>query len=58
MKVANRIIGLVVLVMGQLVYGQNQPPSQSPELSIGENTKLSAGALCTFGYSGNYGDVI
>lgn len=58
MKVANRIIGLVVLVMGQLVYGQNQPQSQSPELSIGENTKLSAGGLFTFGYSGDYGDVI
>lgn len=58
MKVANRIVGLVVLMMGQLVYGQNQPPSQSPELSIGENTRLSAGALFTFGYSGNYGDVI
>ncbi len=58
MKVANRIIGLVVLVMGQLVYGQNQPQSQSPELSIGENTKLSAGGLFTFGYSGDYGDVV
>ena len=58
MKVTNRIIGLAVLVMAQLVYAQNQPQSQSPELSIGENTKLTAGALFTFGYSGDYGDVI
>src|SRR5438270_8596041 len=58
MKIANRIIGLAVLVMAQLVYGQNQPQSQTPELSIGENTKLSAGGLFTFGYSGDYGDSI
>jgi hypothetical protein len=58
MKVANRIIGLAALVMAQLVYAQNQPQSQSPELSIGENTKLSAGGLVTFGYSGDYGDVV
>ena len=58
MKVANRIIGLAVLVMAQLVYAQNQPQSQLPELSIGENTKLSAGGLFTFGYSGDYGDVV
>jgi hypothetical protein len=58
MKVANRIIGLAVLVTAQLVYGQNQPQSQAPELSIGENTKLTAGGLFTFGYSGDYGDVV
>ena len=58
MKVANRIIGLAVLVMAQLVYSQNQPQSQAPELSIGENTKLTAGGLFTFGYSGDYGDVV
>jgi hypothetical protein len=58
MKVANRIIGLAVLVMAQLVYAQTQPQSQSPELSIGENTKLSAGGLFSFGYSGDYGDVV
>src|ERR1022692_4115233 len=58
MKVANRIIGLAVLVMAQLVYAQNQPQSQLPELSIGENTKLTAGGLFTFGYSGDYGDVV
>jgi hypothetical protein len=56
MKIANRIIGLAVLVMAQLVYAQNQ--SQTPGLSIGENTKLSAGGLFTFGYTGDYGDVI
>ena len=58
MKVANRIIGLAVLVMAPLVYAQNIPQSQTPELSVGENTKLSAGALVSFGYSGDYGDVI
>ncbi|HTW59598.1 MAG TPA: hypothetical protein VMD99_15835 [Terriglobales bacterium] len=52
MKVATPIIGLAVLVMAQLVYAQNQPP----ELSIGENTKLRAGGLFTFGYSGDYGN--
>jgi hypothetical protein len=57
MKAANRIIGLAVLMMAQLVYAQ-QPQSQTPELSIGENTKLSAGGLFTFGYTGDYGDVI
>jgi hypothetical protein len=58
MKVAHRIIAVVVLVMGQHVYAQNQPQNQSPELSIGENTKISAGGLFSFGYSGDYGDVI
>ena len=58
MKVPNRILGLAVLVMAQLVHGQSQPQSQVPELSIGENTKLSAGGLFTFGYSGDYGNVI
>src|ERR1035437_4010987 len=58
MKVAHRIIALAVLVMAQLVYAQNQPPNQSPELSIGENTKLTAGGLFTFGYTGDYGDVV
>jgi len=57
MKAANRIIGLAVLMIGQLVCAQ-QPQSQGPELSIGDNTKLSAGGLVTFGYSGDYGDVI
>jgi hypothetical protein len=58
MKVANRIILLAVLVMAPLVFAQNQPQSQSPELSIGENTKLTAGGLFTFGYSGDYGNEI
>jgi hypothetical protein len=57
MKSKNRIIGLALLVMAPLVYAQ-QPQSQTPELSIGENTKLSAGGLFTFGYTGDYGDVI
>src|SRR6202162_3902691 len=58
MKVANRILTLAVLLMAQLLYAQNQPQNQAPELSIGENTKLSAGGLFTFGYNGNYGDVV
>jgi len=52
MKVANRIIGLAVLVMAQLAAAQQQ------QLSVGENTKLNAGALFTFGYAGAYGDEI
>src|ERR1035441_1116729 len=53
MKVANCIIALTVLVMAQLATAQ---PQQS--LSVGENTKLNAGALFTFGYAGAYGDEI
>jgi hypothetical protein len=49
MKVANRIIGLTLLVMAQLAQAQ---------LGVGENTKLNAGALFTFGYAGAYGDEI
>ena len=58
MRVANRIIGPALLVMVQIVYAQNQPLPQAPQLSVGENTKLSAGALFTFGYSGDYGNAI
>ena len=58
MKVANRIIGLAALVMAQLVYAQNPQQSPSNEISIGENTKLSAGGLVTFGYTGDYGNEI
>jgi len=49
MKVANRIIGLTVLLMAQLAAAQ---------LNVGENTKLNAGGLFTFGYTGDYGDQI
>jgi hypothetical protein len=49
MKVANRIIGLAVLVMAQLAQAQ---------LGVGENTKLTAGGLASFGYAGDYGDAI
>jgi hypothetical protein len=52
MKVANRIIGLALLMMAQLAAAQQQP------LSIGENTKLDAGAQLTFGYNGAYGDYV
>jgi hypothetical protein len=62
MKVANRIgglasglaIGLAVLVIAQVATAQ-QPPQA---LSVGENTKLNAGAMFTFGYNGAYGDEI
>src|SRR5208282_2008064 len=55
MKIANRIIGLAVLVlllmMAQLAAAQSQQP-----LSIGENTKLDSSATTSFGYGGSYGD--
>lgn len=50
MRVANCIIGLTILVMAQLAAAQ--------QLSVGENTKLNAGGLFTFGYTGDYGDQI
>jgi hypothetical protein len=51
MRVANRIVelGLALLVLAQIATAQ---------LNLGENTKLNAGALFTFGYSGDYGDAI
>lgn len=49
MKVANRFIGLTILVMAQLAAAQ---------ITVGDNTKLNAGALFTFGYAGEYGDEI
>ncbi len=52
MKLANRILGLAILMMAQLVVAQQS------SLNIGENTKLNAGALFTFGYQGDYGDAI
>ena len=54
MKVAHRILGLMalVLMMGCLAAAQQQ------QLSIGENTKLNAGGLFSFGYAGDYGDAI
>ena len=58
MKVAHRILAFAVLMVAHNVLGQSQPQSQAPELSIGENTKLTAGGLFTFGYTGDYGDVI
>jgi len=58
MKVAKRIIGLAVLVIVPFAYAQNQGPTQNPQLAIGENTRLSAGGMATFGYSGDYGDAI
>ena len=50
MRVANRILGLTILVMTQLAAAQQLP--------VGENTKLNAGGLFTFGYTGGYGDQI
>jgi len=58
MRSARRIIAFAVLMMAPFIYAQNQPQSQNPQLSIGENTKLSAGGLFTFGYTGDYGDVV
>lgn len=50
MKVRNGIIRIaILLVIGQTAFAQ---------VSIGDNTKLKAGALATFGYSGAYGDEI
>jgi hypothetical protein len=49
MKFTNRALGLAVLVMAQIATAQ---------LNVGENTKLNAGALFTFGYAGDYGDQI
>jgi hypothetical protein len=66
MKVANRIagsglglglgLGLAVLVLMMAQPATAQQPPQG--LSVGENTKLNAGALFTFGYAGDYGDGI
>jgi len=58
MKATKYIIGLLLLMTAELVSAQSQPQSQTPELSIGENTKLTAGGLFTFGYTGDYGDVL
>ena len=52
MKLAFRILGLAVLTTAQLVAAQQS------SLNIGENTRLNAGALFTFGYQGDYGDAI
>ena len=57
MQGRNVILGLAVLMMAQLVCAQ-QPQSQTPELRIGENTRLTAGGLFSFGYSGDYGNDI
>lgn len=49
MKGVKWILGLAVLGMAQLSAAQ---------ITIGDNTKLSAGGLATFGYQGSYGDDI
>jgi hypothetical protein len=57
MRVAKRsigIMGLVVLAMAQLAGAQQQ----QQQLSLGENTKVNAGGLFTFGYQGDYGDAV
>lgn len=58
MKAANSIIGMALLAMAQFAYAQQPQQNQQPQLSIGENTKLSSGALVTFGYTGDYSDVV
>ncbi len=53
MGVMRRIIGLAILLIAQFAYAQ-----APPALTVGENTKLNAGGLFTFGYSGDYGDAV
>jgi hypothetical protein len=53
MTAIKHIIVLALLVMVPLAYSQTQPG-----LAIGENTKLNAGGMLTFGYAGDYGDAI
>src|SRR5215472_17656626 len=55
MSVVKCIIGLAVLVIAQLSYAQNP---QDAGISVGENTKLKADGLFSFGYAGDYGDDI
>lgn len=64
--VAKRIVGVgaagigvlirLLLLVGtsQIAVGQVAPSA----LNIGENTKLNAGGMFTFGYAGDYGDAI
>jgi hypothetical protein len=54
MKVANQIAGLglrlaLLVLTAQLAQAQ---------LGVGENTKLNAGGLVSFGYAGDYGDAM
>ena len=56
MRIERWIIGVAVLAMAPLALAQSQGSGPSTELSIGENTKLSAGGLVTFGYTGSYAD--
>ncbi len=49
MKGTKSIVGLAVLLVAQLA---------SAQVTVGENTKLNAGGLFTFGYAGAYGDAI
>lgn len=49
MKGTKYTLGLTVLMLAQLALAQ---------MRIGENTKVNAGALVTFGYQGSYGDEI
>ncbi len=43
-----------MLVLAQLVSAQVAPNA----LTLGENTKMNAGGMFTFGYAGDYGDAI
>jgi hypothetical protein len=58
MKIANRILGLALLIAASVVFAQSGGQSQPNQVAIGENTRLNAGALFTFGYTGDYGDAI
>ena len=56
MKIASRIIGLELAVLGLAILMTTQPAHA--QLAIGENTKLTAGGLFSFGYAGDYGDAV
>ncbi len=58
MKAANRIIGRTVLGLTVLLLVLMTAQPGQAQLNVGENTKLNAGGLFTFGYTGDYGDQI
>ena len=68
MRVARRIIGMAGLAMERIILVgiatvllTTAPVmvAQAPSaLTLGENTKMNAGGLVSFGYAGDYGDAI
>ena len=57
-KIPARVLGIAFFALVPLLHSQAPPRSQNPQLSIGDNTRLSAGGLFSAGYSGNYGDSV